>query len=219
MFSPLAHRLRTVLLAAGWLLGGAAGLRAQNTVNLQGRVTGAAGAPLVAAQVAVSNRETGQQRSAITSAQGTYTIVGLPPGPYHVSLRLLGYGTQERDIQLLVGQHATLDFQLQEAAVALEGVEVVHQREPSFEVQRNDVSALVVTNEILNLPLNTRNTINLAAVVPGLKTFAPTAGRSLPAASPPPALRVWDLYLERAGWGYFLTANPVANPPTRVPTP
>ena len=34
MFSPLAHRLRTVLLAAGGLLGGAAGLLAQNTVNL-----------------------------------------------------------------------------------------------------------------------------------------------------------------------------------------
>src|SRR5882762_6837072 len=159
---------RIVLLAVALLLGGVARLLAQNTVNLQGRVTGTAAAPVAGAQVTVSNRETGQQRSAITSAQGTYTIVGLPPGSYHVSLRLLGYGAQERDIQLLVGQHATLDFALREAAVALEAVEVVHHGEPSFEVQRNDVSALVVTNEILNLPLNSRNTINLAAVVPGL---------------------------------------------------
>src|SRR5213082_1899329 len=189
MSSRFAHRLRAVLLAAAWLVAGAAGLLAQNTVNLQGRVTGASGAPLASAQLTVSNRETGQQRSAVTSAQGTYTIVGLPPGAYHVSLRLLGYGRQERDIQLLVGQHATLDFQLQEAAVAVEGVEVVHQREPSFEVQRNDVSALVVTNEIINLPLNSRNTINLAAIVPGLKTFAPTAGRSLPAAGSLPDVR------------------------------
>ncbi len=115
MLFRLAHRLPAALLAAAWLLGGTAGLVAQNTVNLTGRVTGASGAPLVAAQVTVSNRETGQQRSAITSSQGTYTIVGLPPGAYHVSLRLLGYGPQERDIELLVGQHATLDFQLQEA--------------------------------------------------------------------------------------------------------
>src|SRR5205823_11915060 len=79
MSSRLANRLRPVLLAAGWLLGGTAGLLAQNTVNLTGRVTGASGAPLAAAQVTVSNRETGQQRSAVTSAQGTYTIVGLPP--------------------------------------------------------------------------------------------------------------------------------------------
>src|SRR5213596_3765296 len=219
MSSPLAHRLRAVLLAAAWFVAGAVGLPAQNTVNLQGRVTGAAGAPLASAQLMVSNRETGQQRSAVTSAQGTYTIVGLPPGAYHVSLRLLGYGPQERDIQLMVGQHATLDFQLQEAAVAVEGVEVTHTREPSFEVQRNDVSALVVTNEILNLPLNSRNTINLAAIVPGLKTFAPTAGRSLPSSGSLPDLRFWNFYLDGAEWKSFFNGNLVGIPQTGSPLP
>ena len=219
MVSTLAHRLRTVLLGAAWLVAGAAGLRAQNTVNLQGRVSGAAGAPLVAAQVTVTNRETGQQRNAVTSAEGNYTIVGLPPGAYHVSLRLLGYQPQERDIELLVGQHATLDVQLREAAVALEGVEVVHQREPSFEVQRNDVSSLVVTNEILNLPLNSRNTINLAAIVPGLKTFAPTEGRSLPAAGSLPDLRFWNFYLDGAEWKSFFNGNLVGIPQTGSPLP
>jgi len=210
---------RIVLLAVALLLGGVARLLAQNTVNLQGRVTGTAAAPVAGAQVTVSNRETGQQRSAITSAQGTYTIVGLPPGSYHVSLRLLGYGAQERDIQLLVGQHATLDFALREAAVALEAVEVVHHGEPSFEVQRNDVSALVVTNEILNLPLNSRNTINLAAVVPGLKTFAPTQGRSLPAAGSLPDLRFWNFYLDGAEWKSFFNGNLVGIPQTGSPLP
>src|SRR5256884_5674544 len=219
MSSRLAHRLRAVLLAAAWLVAGAAGLVAQNTVNLQGRVTGAAGAPLAAAQITVSNRETGQRRSAVTSAQGTYTIVGLPPGAYHVSLRLLGYGAQERDIELLVGQHATLDFQLQQAAVALEAVEVTHQREPTFEVQRNDVSATVVTKEILNLPLNSRNTVNLAAVVPGIQTFAPRPGRSLPASGPLPGLRFWNFYLDGAEWKSFFNGNLVGIPQTGSPLP
>src|SRR6266487_323497 len=219
MSSRLAHRLRAVLLAAGWLVAGAAGLLAQNTVNLQGRVTGTDGKPLAAAQITVSNRETGQQRSAVTSAEGNYTIAGLPPGAYHVSLRLLGYQPQERDFQLLVGQHASLAFQLQEAAVALEGVEVIHQREPIFEVQRNDVSAPVVTNEILNLPLNTRNTINLAVIVPGLKTFAPTQGRSLPAAGSLPDLRFWNFYLDGAEWKSFFNGNLVGIPQTGSPLP
>src|SRR5436190_7305903 len=220
MSSRLAHRLRAVLLAAGWLVAGAPpGLLAQNTVNLQGRVTGAGGAPLAAAQITVANRETGQQRGAVTSPQGTYTIVGLPPGAYHVSLRLLGYGPEERDIELLVGQHATLDFQLQQAAVAVQGVEVVHQREPSFEVQRNDVSALVVTNEILNLPLNSRNTMNLAAIVPGIKTFAPTAGRSLPSSGSLPDLRFWNFYLDGAEWKSFFNGNLVGIPQTGSPLP
>src|SRR5437667_147902 len=219
MSSRLAHRLRAVLLAAAWFVAGAVGLPAQNTVNLQGRVTGAAGAPLAAAQITVSNRETGQQRSAVTSAQGTYTIVGLPPGAYHLRVALLGYGAQERDIELLVGQHATLDFQLQQAAVALEAVEVAHQREPSFEVQRNDVSALVVTNEILNLPLNSRNTMNLAAIVPGIKTFAPTAGRSLPSSGSLPDLRFWNFYLDGAEWKSFFNGNRVGIPQTGSPLP
>ncbi len=219
MSSRLIHRLRAVLLAAGWLVAGAPGLRAQNTVNLQGRLTGAAGAPLAAAQITVSNRETGQQRSAVTSAQGTYTIVGLPPGAYHLRVALLGYGAQERDIELLVGQHATLDFQLQQAAVALEAVEVTHQREPTFEVQRNDVSATVVTKEILNLPLNSRNTVNLAAVVPGIQTFAPTSGRSLPASGPLPGLRFWNFYLDGAEWKSFFNGNLVGIPQTGSPLP
>src|SRR2546430_4236145 len=142
MSSRPMHRLRAVLLAAGWLVAGAAGLLAQNTVNLQGRVTGAGGAPLAAAQITVANRETGQQRGAVTSPQGTYTIVGLPPGAYHVSLRLLGYGSQERDIELLVGQHATLDFQLQQAAVAVQGVERSEEHTSELQSQSNLVCRL-----------------------------------------------------------------------------
>src|SRR5256885_16696225 len=99
------------VMAVGSFLCDASALLAQNTVNLQGRVT-ASGAPLVAAQVTVTNRETGQARAASTSAQGTYTIIGLAPGAYRVRVALLGYGPQQRDIQLLIGQHATLDFEL-----------------------------------------------------------------------------------------------------------
>ena len=219
MLPALVRRFRTVLLAAAWLLCDATAVLAQNTVNLQGRVTGAGGVPLATAQVTVSNRETGQQRSATTSPQGAYTIVGLPPGVYRVRVALLGHQPQERDIRLLVGQHASLDFELAQAAVALEAVEVTHQAEPVFEVQRNDVSTAVVTAEILNLPLNTRNTMNLAAIVPGVKTFAPTSGRSLPASGSLPDLRFWNFYLDGAEWKSFFNGNLVGIPQTGSPLP
>jgi outer membrane receptor protein involved in Fe transport len=132
---------------------------------------------------------------------------------------ILGYQAQERDIRLLVGQHASLDVELEQAAVGLEAVQVTRQREPVFEVQRNDVSAPVVTTEILNLPLNTRNTVNLAAVVPGMKTFAPTAGRSLPASGPLPDLRFWNFYLDGAEWKSFFNGNLVGIPQTGSPLP
>ncbi|MBX6364074.1 MAG: TonB-dependent receptor [Gemmatimonadetes bacterium] len=216
----LAGACRAVVgLALLALLGGAARVEAQNTVTLHGRVTGPDGAPLAGAQVAVLNRETNQQRGALSTVEGTYTIVGLPPGDYHVSVEMLGYGKQEQDIRLLVGQRATLDFQLQQAAVAVEGVEVVHRKEPVFEVQRNDVSTPVVTAEIVNLPLNTRNTINLAAIVPGVKTYAPTAGRSLPSVGSLPDLRFWNFYLDGAEWKSFFNGNLVGIPQTGSPLP
>ena len=49
-------------------------------------------------------------------------MVGLEPGNYHITVRMIGFQQQERDITLLVGQRATLDFTLRESAVALQGV-------------------------------------------------------------------------------------------------
>ena len=192
---------------------------AQNTVTLQGRVVDATGKPLVGAQIAVLNAETNQQRGALSRADGSYSIVGLPPGDYMVSVKMLGFGTADRKVRVSMGQVPTLTFQLMEEAVALKAVEVEATREARFEVKRKDVSAPVVTAEIVNLPLNTRNTMNLAAIVPGVKTFAPTAGRSLPSSGSLPDLRFWNFYLDGVEWKSFFNGNLVGIPQTGSPLP
>lgn len=217
---PATRRAAGGLVAAlALILALAPALRAQNTTSLHGIVLGADGKPLTGAQVAVKSTETGQQRGGLTSAAGTYTVLGLPPGAYHVSVQMLGYGNQDRDIQLLVGQQASLDFQLEQAAVQLGAVVVTKQREPVFEVQRQDVSTPVVTAQIVNLPLNTRNTISLAAIVPGVRAYAPTAGRALPSVGSLPDLRFWNFYLDGAEWKSFFNGNLVGIPQTGSPIP
>jgi hypothetical protein len=200
-------------------LGAAPTLHAQTTVTLQGRITTAEGEPLQGAQVMVNDQETGQRRGTITGMNGTYTIVGLPPGIYEVAVQRIGYGSERRQIRLIVGQRATLDFQLSEGAVAVAGVDVRVEREPTFEVQRTDVSTPVVQAEIANLPLNTRNTLNLAAIVPGIKTFAPTAGRALPAGGATPDLRYYNFYLDGVEWKSMFNGNLVGIPQTGSPIP
>jgi hypothetical protein len=193
-------------------------LVAQTTAALTGRVT-SAGQPIADAQIAVTDRETNQVRGTRTSVNGDYTIVGLPPGTYEVRVQRVGFAPARQEIRLLLGQRATLNFALQEAAVALTGVQVTAEPRATFEAQRTDISAPVVQAEIQNLPLNTRNTINLAAIVPGIKTFAPTAGRSLPAAGSLPDLRFWNFYLDGVEWKSMFNGNLVGIPQTGSPIP
>ena len=54
------------------------------------------------------------------------------------------------------------------------------ERVKDVEVQRLSVSAPVMAAEVENLPLNQRGIMNLAAIAPGIKTYAPQSGRTLP---------------------------------------
>jgi hypothetical protein len=208
-----------VLLLVAVLLGPAAILGAQSTVSLQGQVTASGDVPIAGARVTVTNRETGQVRAGGTGTNGTYVMVGLQPGTYDVGVQKIGFSPGQRVIRLLVGQRATVDFVLQESAVALAGVQVTAESQSTVEVQRTDVSTPVITAEIQNLPLNTRNTLNLAAIVPGIKTFAPTAGRSLPAAGALPDLRFYNFYLDGVEWKSMFNGNLVGIPQTGSPIP
>lgn len=196
----------------------AAPLRAQTTVTLTGRVT-AAGQPLSEAQIGVTDRETNQVRATRTSANGDYTVVGLPPGTYVVRVQRVGFAPDSQKIRLLVGQRATLNFFMHETAVALSGVQVTAEPRATFEAQRTDISTPVVQSEIQNLPLNTRNTLNLAAIVPGIKTYAPTAGRSLPSAGSLADLRFYNFYLDGVEWKSMFNGNLVGIPQTGSPIP
>lgn len=208
-----------LLLHALLLCTAASSAAAQATIILQGRVTVGGDQPVSGARVTMTNAETGEVRAGATSANGSYVIVGLQPGNYSVRAQKLGLAPSQRDVRLLVGQRATLDFALQETAVELAGVQITSQQTSTFEVQRTDVSTAVVNSEIENLPLNTRNTLNLAAIVPGIKTFAPTAGRAIPAAGALPDLRFWNFYLDGVEWKSMFNGNLVGIPQTGSPLP
>lgn len=211
-------QLRRVLLGAGFLALCAVPAAAQTTVTVTGRVT-SAGRPVGDAQISVTDKETNQVRGARTSANGDYAVIGLQPGNYTVRVQRIGYSPASQDIRLLVGQRASLDFTLTEAAAALTGVQVSAEPRATFEAQRTDISAPVVTAEIQNLPLNTRNTLNLAAIVPGIKTYAPTAGRSLPSAGSLADLRFYNFYLDGVEWKSMFNGNLVGIPQTGSPIP
>jgi hypothetical protein len=204
----------SLLLLAVLLPGAATRLAAQaTTVTLQGTISSAGGSVIAGAEVGVRDRETGTSRGASTNLAGQYRVLGLPPGVYDIAIRAIGYRQQRREgLQLVLGQRATLDFKLEPGAVELEPLVVSADR--PFEVDRTDVSTAVLQEEIEKLPLNSRNMINIAAVAPGIRSFAVEGGRSAPAAGALPVTtpRFANIYVDGLEWKGMYVGQVVGGP-------
>jgi len=120
--SPLLLSLLLPLLAlapiqVGW---------AQDTTVTTGTISGVVqdqttGAPLPGAQV----RVVGTRLSTEAGPDGRYTLDGVRPGTRRVQAQRIGYGLLETTVEVASGQTASVDFRLQQLAVALEEVVVV----------------------------------------------------------------------------------------------
>src|SRR6266576_2901350 len=96
-------------------------LFAQNTTGtIRGTVTGAGGAPIGSAQIIAQNTSSGGQRTAQTNDAGFYTLVGLVPGTYDVTVRRIGNAPQTRTIVVQIGATQVQDFALATQAAQLQ---------------------------------------------------------------------------------------------------
>src|SRR5688572_6358903 len=93
-------RLFTAAAAFAASVGGSAALaQGVTTGAISGTVTGTGGAPVEGAQIQISNRSTGFTTGGITREGGSYYIQGLEVGgPYSVSVRRIGYRSEERRV-------------------------------------------------------------------------------------------------------------------------
>ncbi len=137
--------------------------------DLLGTVTDQSGAAVPGATVTVTNSGTNLVRTAVTDERGRYTVAALPPGTYEISTTLSGFVTETRNqVVLLLGQSATMDFQLKVAGTA-ETI-VVTGATPVVAVNHTEVSSVVNSQQIENLPINGRNFISFAVITPGVTT-------------------------------------------------
>jgi carboxypeptidase family protein len=207
------------LLCFALTLVGVSSLAAQNTITLEGTVTGKDAGPLAGATVTARNVATNETRTTTTKQDGNYRFLGLFSGQYEVSARAIGYSPAKEVVQLVVGQRASVALTLYKGAAELASVNVVAEKVKSVEVQRMSVSAAVLKQEIENLPLNSRGVMNLAAVAPGVKAYAPQSGRTLPSAGAAPDLRFINLYMDGVEMKSLFNGNLVGIPQTGSPLP
>lgn len=172
---PSRHVSRSLLSCAlaSVLLLGAPELLAQSTgATLRGQVSAQA-APSAGARVTATNVNTGLSRSVQTSANGSYSLGGLPPGTYRVDVVADGQARSET-VVLQVGQTATLDLGLDVAAAGapatdaadLDAVVVTGSR--LVETMTSEIATYVTPRQIEALPQASRNFLAFADTVPGM---------------------------------------------------
>jgi hypothetical protein len=89
---------------------------AQVENGISGTVTDATGAVITGAQITVSNDATGVIAKATTSSAGTFTVVGLNPGKYSVTVEAPAFKTVQTSLTVEVAKMSTVSFQMSPGA-------------------------------------------------------------------------------------------------------
>jgi hypothetical protein len=154
--------------------------------GISGTVRDASGAVVPNAKVVISIASQGEVRAITTNSAGVFTAPALLPGPgYQVTITVPGFANYEaRDLDLEVGQNINLNVAM---AVGQTTTSVeVNAAAQLLEDTKTDVSQVVGTREIMDLPINGRRVdsfvLNTAGVTNdatfGLLTFRGVAGNN-----------------------------------------
>jgi hypothetical protein len=152
-------KLLTILALAGSLYG-------QPTATIVGNVRDATGAVIGGAKVEARNVETGLVRNTVSTDTGDFEIPLLPiSGSYTVSVSKEGFQTSQfTGIRLQVDQRARLDTTLNVGATT-ERV-LVSDVAPILNTESGAIGQVIGNKTIVDLPLNGRNFVQLASLLP-----------------------------------------------------
>lgn len=141
------------------------------TSTLNGTVTDPQGGVVAGAKVVITNTATGVSRETTTGSDGGFAVTDLTPGDYSVRVSASGFAVSEfKEIRLDVGRARTLDVSLK-IAKSGELVEVT-AGEIAVDLTQSEVQGLMESQAIETLPLNGRNFLDLAFLIPGNRPAA-----------------------------------------------
>ncbi|HEY7392964.1 MAG TPA: carboxypeptidase-like regulatory domain-containing protein, partial [Bryobacteraceae bacterium] len=137
------------------------------TGAITGTILDATNSGVPGATVTATNLETGSIRKAITDATGTYLIPDLAVGAYDVSVEKEGFAALRfRSVRLTVAQNLTLNGSLEIGPTA-QSVEVSGASLPPITLEDAQISNVVDSRRIQELPLITRDPYQLVLLSPG----------------------------------------------------
>ena len=162
---------KLLIFAAVYLLlcASIASAQVSTTGTLLGTVTDATGAVVSGARIFVKDQATGAVIETQSGPDGTFTAASLRPGLYIVTVALEGFKTAEfRSVKIVVG--GTYDLQVKLEVGTVQSTVVVEAGAEVMETASTSVSTTVTGRSITQLPFTSRDTLDLATLMPGAST-------------------------------------------------
>lgn len=154
--------------------------------TLQGHVVDSTGAPIEGARVTVEATDRGLERNTTTDANGRFTAPELAPGRYTLAVERDGFRLRRLEaLALEVGQTHRVEVVLESIEVA-ESIDAVAAAPQLATVGTSTIDGVIDHEAIDQLPLNGRNFLELALLVPGnmpTPNFDPTKTNTVVVAS------------------------------------
>ena len=159
-------RLGLVVLFLLLLFAGSS-LAQVTTADLLGTVTDQSGGILANATVTIKSAATGATRSMPTTSTGNYAFTSLQIGSYSVTVEASGFKTfLAPSVTLAAGDRVRMDAKM-EIGTLSETVEVSAESIAVLQTDSATIGGLVTDKAVQDLPVNGRNFIKLAQLMPG----------------------------------------------------
>src|SRR5215831_19330356 len=137
--------------------------------RISGSVTDSQGGVVPGASVTILNPVTGQTFTTVTNSQGEYVVPSVPPATYRITVEAKGFRTVVlNDVKVDAAVPATVNARLEVGSVS----ETVEVSAASEVVQSTSatVSSTLVGRQLSELPVSTRNLLDLVLTQPGTQT-------------------------------------------------
>lgn len=146
--------------------------------SLVGSVSDASGAIIPGATVTIKNRETGATRSAVTNADGGYSIPTIQAGVYEVEVKKDGFRTARQE-NVEVSQNSVARFDVKLTVGQVSESVTIEANAALLQTDRAEVRQEITAKTLTELPVaNGRNYQALFVTIPGIAP--PTTPHSVP---------------------------------------
>jgi len=167
--SPFAYRFILLCLVCGLATEATTALAQQSitSATLNGRIEDKDGAGIIGATITATHLDRNQSWTATSNEQGGFRFAYLPVGAYRIKVERTGFASFDEEITLLIGQALDLPIRLTVGSIT-ESINVAANHAPIIETARTQVAGVVTPQEVDNLPLNGRNYLDLALLIPAV---------------------------------------------------